>query len=64
MRMNFQTRSNINGRISIATAAHVASVGDVIKGTSSTIDKVTISQNWGSVDAAFLEITSTHNGNC
>lgn len=56
-------RASINGRIGFVTAAHVASVGDVIKGTSSTIGEVTISQNWGSVDAAFLEITSTHNGN-
>lgn len=56
-------RASINGRIGFVTAAHVASVGDVIKGASSTIGEVTISQNWGSVDAAFLEITSTHNGN-
>lgn len=53
-------RARTNGKIGFVTAAHVGYVGNVIEGTSSTIGKITARQNWGSVDAAFVEITSAH----
>ena len=53
-------RARIDGKIGFVTAAHVGFVGNVIKGTSSTIGKISIRQNWGSVDAAFVEITSAN----
>lgn len=53
-------RAKTNGKIGFVTAAHVGNVGNVIKGKTSTIGKVSLRQNWGSVDAAFVEITSAH----
>ena len=53
-------RARTNGSVGFVTAGHLGSVGDVIKGISSTIGKITARQNWGSVDAAFVEITSSH----
>lgn len=54
-------RARNDGKIGFVTAAHVGFMGDIIKGKSSTIGKVTARQNWGSVDASFVEITSEHN---
>lgn len=54
-------RARTNGKIGFVTAGHVGYVGNVIEGASSTIGKITARQNWGSVDAAFVEITGAHN---
>lgn len=53
-------RARTDGKIGFVTSAHVGFVGNIIKGTSSAIGKITARQNWGSVDAAFVQITSAH----
>ncbi len=53
-------RARTDGQIGFVTAAHIGYLENVIKGISSTIGKISLRQNWGSVDAAFVEITSAH----